>query len=123
MTVIFVYGTLKRGDCRAHLLAREQYLGPARTEPRYRLVHCGEYPGLIDVPTDGRSIIGELYAVSAECLARLDLEEGVADGLYARRPVRLGNPHPQRLAEAYFYLLPVDGMSDLGEEWPVRKPM
>ena len=83
--LIFVYGTLKRGFCRAHLLTGQQFLGEARTQPLYRMFNCGTYPGLKLVPKDGLPIVGELWSVDSECLARLDREEGVAEGLYRRQ--------------------------------------
>jgi len=117
---IFVYGTLKRGLCRAPFLAGQQFVGEVRTLPRYRMFDCGSYPGLRPALHDGLSIIGELWSVDAECLARLDLEEGVAGGLYARRMIELAAPLAGELTttcEAYFYLPGVEGYPDCGESW------
>ena len=114
--LIFVYGTLKRGGCRAELLAGQRLIGEAATEPRYRMVDCGSYPGLINAEA-GLSITGELWAVDADCLKALDLAEGVAEGLYARRPVRLQAPYADELVEAYFYLPSTAGLRDCGDRW------
>jgi len=121
-TTLFVYGTLKRGDVRAPLLAGQTFLGEARTAARYRLFNTGDYPALVDagpLGVAGRSILGELWQVDADCLARLDEEEGVDEGLYARRTVAL--IEPAEPAESYFFLLPVNGLPDCGERWePAR---
>lgn len=118
---IFVYGTLKRGLCRAHFLTGQRFWGEARTLPRYRMYNCGTYPGLKPAPGDGLSIVGELWQVDSECLARLDQEEGVAEGLYVRRSIELApasrEPLPDSLIEAYFYLPGVAGFPDCGECW------
>jgi gamma-glutamylaminecyclotransferase len=89
---LFVYGTLMRGECRHYLLVKECFLGEVRTAPGYRLLHLGDYPGLIEADREGKSILGELYAVSPDCLERLDEMEGVSVGLYERREVELIEP-------------------------------
>ena len=59
--LLFVYGTLKRGHCRARMLDGQRFIGGVQTKPIYRLVNCGKYPGLIRADTaDGRAIEGEL---------------------------------------------------------------
>ena len=118
--LIFVYGTLKRGFCRSHLLAGQALLTEARTLPKYRMYDCGTYPGLKPA-TDGLAILGEVWSVDEACLARLDQEEGVAEGLYSRSTIELAHPLPASVTatpvEAYFYELPVTGFPDCGERW------
>lgn len=117
-TRLFVYGTLKRGEVRAPLLAGQRYVGEVRTAPRYRLFNTGDYPALVEAEPlrlPGRSIVGELWSVDAACLARLDLEEAVDEGLYARREIALVGGAERAIA--YVYLLPVDGMQDCGDVW------
>lgn len=119
-TLLFVYGTLKRGDVREHLLAGQVFIAEARTASRYRLFNTGDYPALIDalpLGLEGRSIVGELWQVDRACLARLDEEEGVPEGLYERRVIQLLGTYGA--VEAYFYLHPIDRMPDCGEHWPV----
>jgi Gamma-glutamyl cyclotransferase, AIG2-like len=41
---ILIYGTLKPGECNAHYLTDQDFIGEARTDPRYRMVDCGSYP-------------------------------------------------------------------------------
>lgn len=113
---VFVYGTLKRGHCRAHFLQGQTFLGEARSQSLYRLMNCGEYPGLIDA-IDGLSIEGELWDVDARCLVELDREECIDVGLYARRIIQLLPPHEETPAEAYFYLGETRGLADCGTCW------
>ena len=121
MALVFVYGTLKRGDIRSGLLKNEKFLGEAVTVAAYRMVDCGSYPGLVEATQDGLAIEGEFYNVSLSCLARLDEEEGVDIGLYERRLVQLQPPFAEQNAEAYFYLGDCDGLRDCGVRWEVRR--
>jgi gamma-glutamylcyclotransferase (GGCT)/AIG2-like uncharacterized protein YtfP len=127
--IVFVYGSLKRGYALHHLLRSAQYLGTACTQPLYRLFDLGSYPGLVEWP-EGLPIHGELYAVTSQNLQRLDEAEGVAEGLYARRPVLLQSaesiappaqqqpdPWPPS-AEAWFWLHSTIGQRDCGNSWP-----
>lgn len=116
---VFVYGSLKRGFRLHKLLDGQQFAGPARTAACYRIVDCGEYPGLLD-SEPGNSIHGEVYKVDAECLSRLDQAEGVDEGLYERRRVALLPPHDTREVQAWFYLQATDAMSDCGDRWPAQ---
>lgn len=116
-TRLFVYGTLKRGDVRADLLEGQTFIRQTTTAPHYRLFNTGSYPALIEagpVRLGGLSIAGELWQVDHACLARLDEEEGVEEGLYARRQITLADA---TTADSYFYLLSVTGMGDLGIAW------
>ena len=115
---LFVYGTLKRSECRAHVLAGQDFLAIARTQPRYRLLHCGDYPALVEasLPQRGVRVEGEVWSVDSACLARLDQVEGVSEGLFARREITLLN-WPDEPVEAYFYTRSIDGLRDCGERW------
>jgi len=122
MTRLFVYGTLKRGDCRAYLLMHATCLGEAVTAPLYKLFTHGPYPALVDagrVGSTGMAIHGELYEVDAPTLARLDEEEGVDEGLYQRKPIKLVDQPAE--AQAYFYLRSIESMSDCGDRWRVDR--
>ncbi len=118
---IFVYGTLKRGLCRARFLTGQSFWGETRTLPRYRLYDCGTYPGLKQATENGLPIVGELWQVDDECLARLDQEEGVTEGLYTRQMIDLAPPEagslPTSPIEAYFYVPSVAGLPDCGDCW------
>jgi gamma-glutamylaminecyclotransferase len=114
MTVLFVYGSLKRGHRNHRLLADQQFLGAAVTEPRYRLVDLGTYPGMIDDP-QGVSVTGELWAVGECALAELDDFE-CADAPYYRAPVAVaGRTEP---AEAYFFRGITLPGARTGATWP-----
>ncbi|ERN01155.1 hypothetical protein AMTRI_Chr03g52830 [Amborella trichopoda] len=111
-TLIFTYGTLKRGFGN-HWLVDEltkrgdvEYRGVCQTAEKYPLV-CGPYnvPFLINEPGHGHRIYGELYAVSEYGLGRMDELEGTGRGHYVRRPVLLrsgSEPEVEVRAEAYF---------------------
>ena len=72
MPRIFVYGSLLRGETNHDALAGAVYVGEATTEPRYALLDLGEYPGLVE---GSARVVGEVYDVSDEVLATLDVLE------------------------------------------------
>lgn len=73
-TLVFVYGTLRRGEPNHRLLARAAFVREARTAAAYELVDLGPFPAMV---TGGASsIVGEIYAVDARVLADLDRLEG-----------------------------------------------
>jgi len=90
--LVFVYGTLMRGQPNHHVLARAgaRARGAATTVLPRTLVDLGPYPALL--PRDGvrdasaRAVTGELFAVSARALAALDEFEGCPD-LYVRERI------------------------------------
>ncbi len=120
MPVVFVYGTLKRGDCRHRYMAGSRFLGLATTERGYRLFDMGEYPAMVE-DLSGGAIEGELFEVSDATLEVLDEVEGVADVLYSRRAVRLEGDPSSLGAEAYLYLGSVAGKRELMHRWVVRR--
>lgn len=125
-TLLFVYGTLKRGGSNHAQLAGQTLLGEARTSPGFTLYSLGEYPGLVADPTDLHGVQGELWAVDAAALARLDAFEGVPEGLYARTSAPLVSwpaglaPDEAARAQLYLYLRPIKGHTHLGSFWPLR---
>ena len=116
-SLIFVYGSLKRGYGLHHLLEGQVFRGPATTCPLYRVFDLGSYPGLVDWP-EGLTVQGEVYEVDMECLKRLDEAEGVGEGLYARRVIKLQPPFDGVEASAWFWLNKVGGLRDCGTSWP-----
>ncbi|MBL8817541.1 MAG: gamma-glutamylcyclotransferase [Planctomyces sp.] len=115
-SVIFVYGSLKRGYALHGLLEKQLFMGEAESVACGRLFDLGDYPGLV-ASESGYRVRGELYAVTAECLAALDGVEGVEDGVYERRRIELVSPNESISAEAYFYRLSVNGCREIGSEW------
>lgn len=106
-SLVFVYGTLKRGCSNHHVLAGQQLLGAARTAPGYRLHHLGEYPGMIAASDDTIGVAGEVWSVDAATLARLDAFEGTAEGLYRRESIKLLPPFADLRVDTYLYAQPV----------------
>lgn len=82
--LVFVYGTLKRGQPNHHLLASCRFLGKAALAG-LQLHDLGPFP--MAIPGEG-TIHGEVYGVPAAALPALDRLEGVPR-LYARRRRRL----------------------------------
>jgi gamma-glutamylcyclotransferase (GGCT)/AIG2-like uncharacterized protein YtfP len=93
-TLLFVYGTLKRGFRAHHLLGGAQFLGARQTLARFSLVDCGTYPALVP---GQRAVEGELYEVDLPSLRTLDAYEG---GEYVRERIQL-----QQGEEAQAYVL------------------
>ncbi len=117
--LVFVYGTLKRGGANHAVLAGQDFVGEARLAPGFALYSLGEYPGLVVAPGGTGRVTGEVWAVDAAALARLDALEGVDEGLYARVPAPLDGPPPASRVEMYLYLRDVTGRPRLGDTWPV----
>ena len=117
--LLFIYGTLKRGHCRAPLLAEQRFLRSVHTKPIYQLIHCGSYPGLVGAgASDATAIEGELWEVSRDCLASLDHEEGVDVGLYQRAAIEIEGLS-QRV-EGYLYLHDTTLLADCGDCWTLK---
>ena len=116
-TLLFVYGTLKRGCSNHRYLAGQRFVGLARTPPGYRLYDLGGYPGIGVNPGDDDGVVGEVWSVDGETLARLDKFEGVHEGLYRREPLPLLAPFSGQRIDAYVSALPASGRPDVGSEW------
>lgn len=96
--LLFVYGTLMRGQSGHDQMKGAKFLGKARTAPVYNLKTLeGDrtFEGLVK---DGeKSIPGELYQVSYPQLAKLDDWEW---DVYRREMIKLEDG---RLADAYVF--------------------
>lgn len=115
--LLFVYGTLKRGFCNHPFLAGQQFVGPGRTVPGYRLYNVGGYPGMVAAGDDRLGVSGEIWSVDERCLAEIDYLEGVDQGLYRREPVALLGPFDQEVVETYIYTGGIDGYPSAGNQW------
>lgn len=115
-TLVFVYGTLKRGRENHHWLAGQRWVAAARTKPCYRMFDLGGYPGMIRVE-HGISIEGEVWDVDEGGLARLDVLEDIEGGEYERVSIELEGDFASRSVEGYLYLRGVDGRRDVGVSW------
>ncbi|MCP5420908.1 MAG: gamma-glutamylcyclotransferase [Gammaproteobacteria bacterium] len=94
--MVFVYGTLRRGECNHCLLRAARFMGRHRTQARYTLLNLGAYPAAL---AGGRTaLIGELYALNHAILRRLDQLED-----YPREYTRVRLPTPLGAAWIYLY--------------------
>ena len=83
-SLLFVYGTLRRGHANHDRLAGSRFVGPGRTAGRHAMFVDG-FPYLAAGPAV-HHVRGEVYAVDAATLAVLDQLEGHPTW-YERRPV------------------------------------
>ena len=83
--LVFVYGTLKKGFGNHRLLEKSHCLGEAYL-PRTKMVNLGAYPAVI--AGGKKEVMGEVYQVDEETLARLDRLEG-HPSFYERQQVRV----------------------------------
>lgn len=116
-TLIFVYGTLKRGGSNHAFLAAQRFRGEARTPPGYALYSLGDYPGMVRDRTDSEGVTGEVWDVDAAALAKLDELEGVAEGLYTRECIRLSEPWSTVEVHTYLYARALEGRARIGPTW------
>ena len=116
-TLLFVYGTLKRGYCNHGQIAGGTFVGLAHTPPGYRLYDLGGYPGLAVHPDDTAGVTGEVWSVAPDLLARLDAFEGVHEGLYRREVLALLPPFADREVFAYLPVHGVAGRPEIGGTW------
>jgi len=117
VTLIFVYGTLKRGCSNHPFLAGQTFVGAAHTACGYTLYELPGYPGMVANAGHPAGVAGEVWLVDDECLARLDALEGTTEGLYRRAAVPLLAPFSERRVEAYLYVPSVEGLRMLGGTW------
>ena len=115
---VFIYGTLKQGQCRDGSMLEARYLGIALTTPKFAMYNVGDYPALIsDNLSVDRRVCGELYECDEGLMRDLDRIEGVPH-LYKRDTVELDridlaqlpatlhthNQFEQKRAISYFYV-------------------
>lgn len=124
-SLVFVYGTLKRGGSNQHYLAGQTLLGPAALRSGHALYSLGDYPGLVADPDATGTVTGEIWRVTPAALAGLDELEGIEEGLYARVPAPLAS-WPAGLSsrdaarvQMYLYRRDVAGRPRLDGTWPV----
>ena len=116
-TILFVYGSLKRGEENHHFLEGQTFLAEVVTVAKYRLYSLGRYPGLVHDVEHGQNIHGELWSVAHGKLEALDEFEGSPDH-YRREPIELLGWADY--AEAYFYQRPIPEGAASGARWPLE---
>lgn len=100
---VFVYGTLRRGDCRGGFLGEPYF--PEAYVKGLELFDLGPFPGVLEGPGLVR---GEVYEIDAKMLQSLDRIEGYraqapGEGLYDRQLVTARDPSGEEV-EAWVYI-------------------
>ncbi len=118
--LVFVYGSLKRGEHNHGLLRAAEYRGEARTGQQFRLYAFRDYPALVRDENDPQAIAGEIYAVDEATLRLLDrLEDN--GRLYQRVMIdvdSLQRPNERLRAWVYLFLGELHGASPwTNERW------
>jgi gamma-glutamylaminecyclotransferase len=116
MTLVFAYGTLKRGGDNHGWIAKQHFIAEARTLPLYRLFDLGGYPGMVHA-ADGLAIQGEVWEVDEAGLTQLDMLEDTEGGEYERVMVPLEGEFATQRVEGYLYLRSVAERRDAGTCW------
>ncbi len=96
--LVFVYGTLMRGQSAHAYLAEAEYIGEYRL-PGYAMYDLGWYPGI--VPDPARTVYGEVYCVSSRMLREMDGYEGEGS-LYHR--IRANAENESRTVPVFVYV-------------------
>jgi gamma-glutamylcyclotransferase (GGCT)/AIG2-like uncharacterized protein YtfP len=109
VTILFAYGTLRRGAPKHELLAgRATWLGPASAAGR--LFDLGAFPGLVPALAPGDRVRGDLFAITdadrEALLEALDRYEGAS---FERVQRSVLGPDGPALAWLYAYRGDVDG--------------
>lgn len=89
--LVFVYGSLMQGFNNNYLLAKAQFLGRGKThEELFEMYSAGAFPVLRDLTdyNEGNFCYGEVYAVNAEQMMRLDFLESNGT-MYTRKKKRI----------------------------------
>jgi len=125
---LFVYGTLRQGECRHPILVRHgaDPLGEGRVDGT--LFDLGAYPALRVTPR-AQSVIGELYEVEdiGALIAELDVVEGFGGfdrpgSPYRRAVVSARNARESMLAWTYLFAGNADGVPVIpGGDWRRRQ--
>ena len=97
--LLFVYGTLMRGQPADSMLEGCRYLGRYVLED-YALYELGSYPGIR--PFESQSVPGELYSIPQSLLKDLDRYESEGS-LYTRTELEVGNGFDNVRAWVYVY--------------------
>jgi len=86
VNLVFVYGTLMKGEPNHRLLSASTFMCQAFTATGFTMIDLGAFPAILAGGTS--TITGELYEVTKETLAQLDRLEGHPH-FYERTPIRL----------------------------------
>uniref|UniRef100_A0A0R3RRB8 Gamma-glutamylcyclotransferase family protein n=1 Tax=Elaeophora elaphi TaxID=1147741 RepID=A0A0R3RRB8_9BILA len=110
--LLFIYGTLKRGEPNAPIMAdvvtgMQRFVGTGKTVNAFPLIIASEYniPFCLDKPGIGNRITGELYEVDEQKLKVLDEFEGHPT-FYRRQSKEVEMDHNGTIVTAWIYMLP-----------------
>ena len=101
--LVFVYGTLRRGGSNFHRLrdSAQVYDGSIPvSEGLAMFSYFDHYPFIVSDKTIASVIRGEIYEISDEVLADLDILEGISSGLYTREVLPLDRLHLNRIPDS-----------------------
>jgi gamma-glutamylaminecyclotransferase len=112
-SVIFFYGTLKRGFGRNVILEDQKFLRDAKTAPKYMLYDLGAFPAMVKDDDMGVSVEGELWEVDEECLSYLCKIEG-SPSFYKLESVTLDN---NEIVQSFLFQRPVNEYNRMGACW------
>ena len=111
MTLLFAYGTLRRG-APMHGLLEDRVTWIGRASAAGRLVDLGAFPGLVPALARGDRVQGDLFAVAdaqrAELFDVLDRYEGAS---FERVELAVEGPEGSAIAWVYAYRGAFDGGS------------
>jgi gamma-glutamylcyclotransferase (GGCT)/AIG2-like uncharacterized protein YtfP len=106
--LLFVYGSLKRGQSNHHELGSAVFVGEVRTVAQFALRVVDGFPLLV---AGTQSIRGQLFVLPTAQLPALDAFEGEQ---YARREIELCD---RRRVITYMARDPSSGVAYPGDEW------
>lgn len=114
-TLLFVYGSLKKGYKHHAMLGKDSdFVGYVETEPHYLLYDTGPYPGMIQVQDgEGRAIEGELYRVKPAQMLKLDAR---VPHQFKKKEVKIQGMTDKIITHVWDYS--VDKFLDCGTSWP-----
>lgn len=108
MELVFVYGTLKKGQPNHHILDNPNcsFVSAASTFPnRWEMYNLGAYPTIVPAVGPHEKIRGEVYEVDKETLEHLDFLEGYPT-LYDRALVLVVLAGIKKPSLAWVYCMP-----------------
>ncbi|MBI4166544.1 MAG: gamma-glutamylcyclotransferase [Acidobacteria bacterium] len=110
-SLVFVYGTLRRGFSRHHFLEAERARFLSRGAVRGVLYDLGKFPGAVTSENAASRVSGEVYRLAnpARTLKLLDHVEGIAPGapelsLYRRAMARVTLQNGTEVAAWIYWL-------------------
>ncbi len=109
---VFVYGTLRAGDCRAGVLGTQGMVCDEAYVNDFQLLDIGSFPGVMR--GEGR-VRGEMHAIDKGTLAILDGIEGYREddpnhSLYVRESVPVLDNEDTQVGNAWIYIFNTEGV-------------